>query len=329
MTEEYMSGKYERAGGKTSLDKVSLTKVSLALTLAKDFSLNKYKYLLILPVLVYFVLFAYKPIYGLLIAFKEFRPNLGMARSPWVGMKHFISFFQDPYFFRLIRNTLSISLLNILFGFPAPIILALLLNEIHNMAFKRTVQTITYMPYFISMVVVSSLIRNYTAGDSIFSQIAIFFGGAGKNYLMYPKYFYPIYVISDIWQGIGWNSIIYLAALSGIDQEQYEAAIIDGAGRFRRMFSITLPNLLPTIMVLFILRMGGILNVGFEKIILLYNQNIYEVADVISTYVYRRGILNAAFSYASAVGLFNSLVNVVFLVTANALSRKFTESSLF
>jgi putative aldouronate transport system permease protein len=304
-------------------------KLSLSKTLARDFQQNKYKYLLILPVLAYFVIFAYKPIYGLLIAFQDFRPNLGMARSKWVGFRHFVNFFNDPYFFRLIRNTLSISLLSITFGFPAPIILALLLNEIKNVVFKRTVQTITYMPYFISMVVVSSLIRNYTTNSGIFSQIAVFFGGAGKNYLMYPQYFYPIYVISDIWQHIGWNSIIYLAALAAIDQEQYEAAIIDGAGRFRRMFSITLPNLLPTIMVLFILRMGGVLNVGFEKIILLYNQNIYEVADVISTYVYRRGIQNAAFSFATAVGLFNSLVNVCFLVAANSLSRKFTESSLF
>jgi putative aldouronate transport system permease protein len=302
---------------------------SLVKTLSRDFFQNKYKYLLVLPVLAYFIIFAYKPMYGLLIAFKDFRPNLGMSRSPWVGMKHFIAFFRDPYFFRLIRNTLSISLLTICFGFPAPIILALLLNEIKNVTFKRTVQTVTYMPYFISLVVVSSLIRTYASSSGIFSEIAVFFGGTGKNYLMYPQYFYPIYVVSDIWQGIGWNSIIYLAALSGIDEEQYEAAIIDGAGRFRRMFSITLPNLLPTIMVLFILRMGGILNVGFEKIILLYNQNIYGVADVISTYVYRRGILDAAFSYASAVGLFNSLVNVFFLVTANALSRKLTQSSLF
>jgi putative aldouronate transport system permease protein len=304
-------------------------KASLAETLSKDFALNKYKYLLILPVLVYFALFAYKPIYGLLIAFQDFRPNLGMARSKWVGFRHFISFFNNPYFFRLIRNTLSISSLGIIFGFPAPILLALLLNEIKHTGFKRSVQTITYMPYFISMVVVSSLIRTYTTNDGIFSQIALAFGGTGKNDLMYPQYFYPIYVISDIWQGIGWNSIIYLAALAGLDQEQYEAAIIDGAGRFRRMFSITLPNLLPTIMVLFILRMGGILNVGFEKIILLYNQNIYEVADVISTYVYRQGIQGGAFSFATAVGLFNSLVNVCFLVAANSLSRKFTESSLF
>ena len=301
----------------------------LAKVLARDFQLNKFKYLLVLPVLTYFILFSYKPIYGLVIAFQDFRANLGIARSHWVGFRNFISFFNDPYFFRLIRNTLSISLLNIVFGFPAPILLALLLNEIKNMAFKRTVQTITYMPYFISMVVVASLIRNYTTQDGIFSEIAIAFGGTGKSFLMFPQYFYPIYVISDIWQHIGWNSIIFLAAISGIDQEQYEAAIIDGAGRFRRIFSVTLPNLLPIIMVLFILRMGGILNVGFEKIILLYNANVYSVADVISTFVYRRGIQDAAYSYATAVGLFNSVVNVVFLVAANTLSRKYTEMSLY
>lgn len=284
---------------------------------------------MILPVLVYFILFAYKPMYGLIIAFQDYRPNLGFSRSPFVGFKHFINFFNDVYFVRLLRNTFSLSLLSIIFGFPAPILLALFLNEIRSVVFKRTVQTITYMPYFISLVVVCSLIRTYTASDGLFSQIAAVFGGGDRNYLMQNKYFYPIYVVSNIWQQIGWNSIIYLAALAGIDQEQYEAARIDGAGRFRCMFYITLPNLLPTIMVLFILRMGGILNVGYEKIILLYNEGIYEVADVISTYVYRRGILEASFSYASAVGLFNSLVNVLFLVTANKLSKKMTESGLF
>jgi len=302
---------------------------SLNYILARDFKQNKYKYLLILPVLVYLVLFCYKPMYGLIIAFQDYRANLGILGSKWAGFRHFQSFFNDPYFFRLLRNTLSISFLSIIFGFPAPILLAILLNEVKNTAFKRTVQTITYMPYFISMVVVCSLIRTYASSEGLFSQIAIALGGAGKNFLMYPKYFYQIYVISGIWETIGWNSIIYLAALTGIDQEQYEAAIIDGANRFRRIWSITLPNLLPIIMVLFILRMGGILNVGFEKIILLYNANTFQVADVISTFVYRRGIQEAAYSYATAVGLFNSLVNIVFLVTANALSRKFTESSLF
>ena len=301
----------------------------MSYVLANDFSRNKYKYLLILPVLAYFILFCYKPMYGLIIAFQDYRANLGIMRSKWVGFRNFITFFKDPYFFRLLRNTLSISLLSIVFGFPAPIILAILLNEVKNTGFKRTVQTVTYMPYFISMVVVCSLIRIYTSSDGLFSQIATAFGGTGKNYLMYPQYFYPIYVLSGIWETIGWNSIIYLAALTGIDPEQYEAAIIDGAGRFRRIWSITLPNLLPIIMVLFILRMGGILNVGFEKIILLYNANTYQVADVISTFVYRRGIQEAAYSYATAVGLFNSLVNIVFLVTSNTLSKKFTDSSLF
>jgi len=191
------------------------------------------------------------------------------------------------------------------------------------------VQTITYMPYFISLVVVCGLIQTYTASNGVFAQIAAAFGGTPKNYLMEKQYFYPIYIISGIWQGIGWNSIIYLAALSGIDQEQYEAARIDGAGRFRCMLHVTIPNLIPTIMILFILRMGGIINVGFEKIILLYNSLTYEVADVISTYVYRRGILEASFSYSAAVGLFNSLVNVVFLLAANKISRKVTEASLF
>ena len=302
---------------------------SLPHTLAKDFSRNKYKYLLILPVLVYFILFCYKPMYGLVIAFQDYRANLGILGSKWVGFRNFRTFFNDPYFFRLLRNTFSISLLSIVFGFPAPIILAILLNEVKNTGYKRTVQTITYMPYFISMVIICSLIRNYATSNGLFTQIAQAFGGTGKNYLMYPQYFYPIYIISGIWETIGWNSIIYLAALTGIDPEQYEAAIIDGAGRFRRIWSITLPNLLPIIMVLFILRMGGILNVGFEKIILLYNANTYQVADVISTYVYRRGIQEAAYSFATAVGLFNSLVNIIFLVTANTLSRKFTETGLF
>jgi len=296
---------------------------------SRDFTQNKYKYLMALPVVVYFILFAYKPMYGLIIAFQNYRPSLGFARSPWVGLRHFLNFFNDIYLFRLIRNTFTLSFFSILFGFPAPIILALLLNELKNIVFKRVVQTITYMPYFISIVVVCSLIRIYSASNGIFSQIAVFFGGGIKNYLTIGKYFMPIYVVSGIWQAIGWNSIIFLAALAGIDPEQYEAATIDGAGRFRRMLYITLPNLLPTIMVLFILRMGSILNVGFEKIILLYNESIYEAADVISSYVYRRGILGAAYSYTAAVGLFNSVVNVAFLVIANKLSKKFTESGLY
>lgn len=302
---------------------------SLGYVLTRDFKVNKYKYLIILPVIVYLLIFAYKPMYGLIIAFKDYRPALGFEGSRWVGLRHFKNFFTDVYFWRLLRNTISISGLNIIFGFPAPIILALLLNEIRNSAFKRTIQTITYMPYFISMVVVCALVRTYCQADGIFSQIFVAFGGKPQNLLMNTKYFYPIYVASDIWKNIGWNSIIYLAALTSIDQEQYEAAKIDGAGRFKQMIYITLPGLLPTITVLFILRMGGLLNVGYEKILLLYSPATYEVADVISTYVYRKGIQNAAYSYSTAVGLFNSVVNIFFLVVSNAISKKVTESSLF
>lgn len=302
---------------------------SLGYRLKRDFSLNKYKYLIIIPVLVYLILFCYKPMYGLIIAFKEFRPNLGIMDSPWVGFKQFRLFFTDPYFFRLLRNTFTISLLSIVFCFPAPIILALFINEIRNTMFKKTVQTITYMPYFISMVVTCSLVRTYTAQEGLVSQIAGLFGAEPTNWLGKGQYFYAIYILSELWQTVGWNSIIYLATLTGIDQEQYEAARIDGATRMQQMWRITLPNLVPTIMILLILRMGSILNVGFEKIILLYTPGIYEVADVISSYVYRRGIIDAAYSYAAAVGLFNSVVNVVFLVAANALSKRYTDSGLF
>lgn len=308
----------------------SLTrKRSLSHTLKRDFDLNKYKYLMILPVLIYLFIFAYRPMAGLQIAFMDYRPRLGLSGSEWVGFDNFRKFFEDVYFFRLIRNTFSISLLNIIFGFPAPIILALLINELNNVKFKRTVQTITYMPYFISMVVVCSLIRTYSQSDGIFSQVARLFGGEGKNYLMEAKYFYPIYVLSDIWQNIGWNSIIYLAVLTSIDQDQYEAAMIDGASRFQQMIHVTLPNLVPTIVILFILRMGGILNVGYEKILLLYSQGIYDVADVISTYTYRRGIISSEYSYGAAVGLFNSVINVIFLLATNAFSKKASETSLF
>ena len=301
----------------------------LGQVLSRDFQQNKWKYLMILPVVVYFILFAYKPMYGIIIAFKQYRPTLGIMESPWVGLDQFVTFFRDPYFWRLLRNTFSISGLSILFGFPAPILLALLLNEIRCNWFKRTVQTVSYMPYFISVVVMCGLLKAFCQTGGVFNDVIAAFGGTRENLLSAKENFYPIYVLSGIWQSIGWDSIIYLAALSGIDQQQYEAARIDGAGRFRQMFSITLPGLMPTITILFILRMGGILNVGFEKILLLYQPLTYEVADVISTYVYRKGIIEANYSFSTAVGLFNSLVNIVFLLATNAVSRRLSETSLF
>lgn len=306
-----------------------ISRVGLGQTLARDFARNKYKYLIILPVIIYLAIFAYKPMYGIVIAFQRFRPSLGIAESPWVGFQNFQQFFSDIYFWRLLRNTFSISGLSILFGFPAPILLALLLNELTSNKFKRTVQTISYMPYFISIVVVCGLIKAFCQSDGVFNDIAVMLGGQRTNLLSDKNMFYPIYILSGIWQSVGWDSIIYLAALSGIDQEQYEAARVDGAGRFRQMLSITLPGLFPTIMVLFILRMGGILNVGYEKVLLLYQPMTYEVADVISTYVFRKGIMEANYSFSTAVGLFNSLVNVSFLLATNWLNKKFNEVSLF
>lgn len=297
--------------------------------LAKDFKRNKYKYFIIIPILVYFILFAYKPMYGVIIAFKDYRPSQGIAGSAWVGLKYFKTFFNDVYFLRLLRNTFSISLLSILWGFPAPILFALLLNEIRSTLFKRTVQTISYMPHFISIVVICGLIKNFCVTDGVFNDIISLFGGTRSALLSQKDLFRTIYIASDIWQQVGWGAIIYIAALAGIDQQQYEAARIDGAGRFRQMLSVTLPGLLPTITVLFILRMGGILNVGYEKILLLYQPITYETADVISTYVYRKGILEGGWSYSTAVGLFNSVVNVFFLLVTNSLSKKINQTGLF
>lgn len=305
------------------------SKLTYGQRVAKDLKRNKYKYLIILPVIVYFIIFHYKPMYGIIIAFKKFRPSVGIMEAPWVGFDNFTRFFQDKYFWRVLKNTFSISINSIIFGFPAPIILALLLNEVRNKVFKRTVQTISYMPHFISMVVMCSLIHAFCQTSGVLNDVIAFFGGERTNLLSNKDYFYPIYIISGIWQSIGWSSIIYLAALSGIDQEQYEAARVDGAGRFKQMIYITLPGIFPTISMLLILRMGGILGVGFEKILLLYQPLTYEVADVISTYLYRKGLMDADFSYSTAIGLFNSLVNVVFLLGTNKLSKKLGQSGLF
>lgn len=297
--------------------------------LKTDLSKNKYIYLMLLPVLAYYITFCYIPIYGAQIAFKDFSPGLGIWGSPWVGFKHFIGFFTGPYFVRTLRNTLLISLYSIIFSFPAPIILALLLNEVRVKWFKRMVQTISYMPHFISMVVICGLIREFTNSEGLINVIIKALGGEARTMLLYPNLFRPIYIISEIWQGIGWGAIIYMAALSGIDPNLYDAAHVDGANRFERVLHITIPGIAPTIIILFILRIGSIMNVGFEKIILLYNSNIYETADVISSFVYRAGLLERRYSYSAAVGLFNSVVNFIFVFSANSISRKMNETSLW
>ena len=304
-------------------------KTSFRARVVKDFQRHKFKYLIVIPVIVYLIIFCYKPMYGVIIAFQKYRPSLGIGNSPWVGFDNFLRFFKDPWFWRLIRNTFTISFLMILFSFPAAILLALLLNEVKVNWFKRTVQTITYMPHFVALVVVCGLINSFCQSSGIFNDIIVFFGGERTNLLAEPKYFYLIYILSGIWQSTGRNSIIYLAALSGIDQEQYEAAKIDGAGRLAQLWYITLPGLIPTNSMLLVLNLGKVLSVGYEKILLLYQPLTYEVADVISTYVYRVGMMDGNYSYSTAIELFNSVINIIFLLVSNKISKKMGQSGLF
>jgi len=288
-------------------------------------------YVMVIPVLAFYGIFQYGPMYGAVIAFQNFRPALGIGGSTWVGLAHFRDFFDSVFSTRIIVNTVRISVLRLLFEFPAPIFLALLINEVKHKYFARTVQTITYMPFFISIIVVAGLIRTFVGEHGIITQFFGIFGFAPRNMLNEVRLFLPVLILSDIWQSVGWGSIIFLAALQGIDQEQYEAAAIDGAGRFKQTIHVTLPGIMPTIIILLILRMGTMMTVGAEKILLLYNPMTWEVSDVIGTFVYRRGLLDMQFSYATAVGLFNSVVNVMFLLSANYLSRRVSRdgTSLF
>lgn len=294
-----------------------------------DLRQNFFKYLLIVPVLVWMVIFCYKPMYGIIVAFQNFRPRLGIGGSEWIGLENFVRFFKDPWFLRTLRNTFTISMLSIIFSFPVPVMLALLLNEVRATWFKKTVQTITYLPHFIAMVIVCAMVTQFCQTNGIINDIIEFFGGERTNLLMKSEAFYPIYILSGIWKEAGWSSIIYLAALSSIDQEQYEAARLDGAGRMQQIWHITLPGLLPTITMLLVLRMGTVLNVGFEKIMLLYKPITYEVADVISTYTYRTGLKEGNFSYGTAISLFNSAVNIAMLLISNKASKKLGQSGLF
>ena len=297
--------------------------------LQRDLSKNWDAYLLLVPAILFYVLFCYKPMYGVIIAFKNFSPGKGIVASEWVGLKHFLSFFKSYYFGRLLRNTLTISLSSLIFGFPMPIIFALLLNEVRNSKFKRTIQTVTYMPHFISLVVMCSLIRLFVADTGIIVQLMAKFGFEPVALLSKKEYFVPIYVLSGIWQGFGWDSIIYLSALTAIDPGLYEAATIDGANRWKQTLHVTLPGIMGTVIILLILRMGSIMSIGYEKIILLYNESIYETSDVISTFVYRMGLGKAQYSYSTAVGLFNSVINFIIVYTFNKISRKVSEVSLW
>lgn len=297
--------------------------------LKRDMAMNGSLYLMFLPILLFYVVFRYLPMGGLLISFENYSPKRGILGSEWVGLEHFISFFRNPYFWRLMKNTLWISLSNMIFGFPAPIILALMLNELRSKKFRNGIQLVAYLPHFISMIVVCGLVLKFTSDKGIINDLLSVLGIERKSFLNIPKYFVPVYVLSGIWTDVGWSSIIYFAALTGIDQQLYEAAIIDGAGRWKQTLHVTLPGIMSTIVIMLILQVGNLLNLGYEKIILLYNPITYETADVISTYVYRKGILEGAFSYSTAVGLFNSVINFMLLIVANTISKKAGEGGLW
>ena len=298
---------------------------AFAVRLKKDFIRYRYIYLM----LIYYAVFCYGPMSKIVIAFQNFKPALGISGSKWVGMKYFIDFFTGPYAWRLIRNTLLLNILQIILAFPVPIILALLINEIQCRPYKKLVQTVSYMPHFISLVVMCSLLLTFSRSDGIFNDFLALFGVERSNLMANAKLFRPMYVLSGIWQEAGWGSIIYLATLSTIDPGLYEAATIDGASRFQRMLYVSFPGLVPIIIVQLIMRVGNILTMGFEKVFLLYNPLTYDTADIISTYIYRQGLELTNYSYGTAVGLFNSAVNLLILVLANRLSRKATGESLW
>lgn len=287
-------------------------------------------YLMLLPMLLLILIFSYKPLTGLIIAFKDYSPYKGIAESPWVGLQYFKEFFTGAFSLRTIRNTIVISLSMMIFGFPAPILLALLLNEVRNDRFRKLVQTVSYTPHFISIVVVCSMVTSFLSPTSgIVNTILRSIGKEPVYFLSEPKYFVPIYVIVNIWKTIGYNSIVYIAALTSIPEHLYEAARVDGAGKLQQALHVTLPGLLPTIMVMLLIQLGSILDVGYEMIILLYNPGIYETADVINTYVYRAGILEGRYDYATAIGLLNSVISFILVVSANKFSKKMTETSLW
>ena len=298
-------------------------------TVAKDFRRNKVVYLILSPILLYYVIFNYIPMNGIVMAFQRYSPGLGIWRSPFVGLTHFKNFFGGYFFLPLLRNTFLISFYNLLFGFPAPILLALLFNELRTKSFKKLVQTVTYIPNFISTVVIVGIARILLRPDGVINYIAGWFGAGTLNFLAVPGYFRTILISIDILQGVGYGTVIYLAAIASLGTEIYEAAMIDGAGRWKQAIHLTLPGLVPTITILLIFRIASLLSVGTEKILLLYNDATLSTADVIGTYVYRKGLVDLNYSFASAVGLLNSVVSMVLLAVSNQVAKFAGDTSLW
>lgn len=318
--------------GEVKVEKIQNVKVMKKSKLAtvgtkirKDWQLYS---LLILPI-IYLLIFKYGPMIGNVIAFRRFMPGGNIYGESWVGFHYFKMFINDPTFWNVFTNTLMLGALTLLFCFPMPIIFALLLNEVKSKRFKKFVQTASYLPHFLSIVIVAGMILQLTAVSGSINTVVEFFTGEKINFIQQADWFRTIYVTSEIWQGMGWGAILYLAALTTIDESLYEAAKMDGANRWKQTLHITIPGILPTIVTLLILNIGSFMAVGFEKILLLYNPLTYETSDVISTYLYRVGLESSNFSYATAIGLFESLIGLVLVLTANGISRKITERSLW
>lgn len=295
-----------------------------------SFKRNKWMYIMLIPGVLYYIIFHYVPMWGVTLAFKNYSPYLGFMASPWVGTEHFRTFFSNPDFFRLLRNTLTISFLNIVITFPVPILLALLLNEVKHEGYKKSIQTLVYIPHFISMVIIASIfyiLFNTRTGP--INTLIQSFGGTKIEFLGSEAWFRPLIIIQSIWKETGWGTIIFLAALAGVDVEQYEAALVDGANRWHKLWYITLPALKSTVILLLIMRMGSVMNTGFEQIYLMKNALNTTVADVFDTYVYTMGVTQGSFSYSTAVGLFKSLVSLILIQSANFFAKKFGEGGLF
>lgn len=300
-------------------------------TLGKRMWEHKELYLLLLPVVVLVFIFAYMPMYGIMMAFKDFNVRLGVWDSPWVGMENFQALFRSPSFLEVLRNTVLISFYRLLFGFPAPILFAIFLNEIIHTKFKKMVQTISYLPHFMSWVVLGGIFTQlFSADRGIINYLIQLFGHEPIMFLSDDRYFRSIVIITGIWQSVGWSSVLYLASIAGIDQQLYEAARIDGANRFHMMRYITLPSLYPVITILFILQVGGILNAGFDQIFNLYSPMVYDVGDILDTYVYRRGIAEGSdYSFTTAVGLFKNVIGFFLVIVTNKITKKISDNGIW
>lgn len=290
---------------------------------------NRWLYAMLLLPIVYFIIFKFGPIYGLQIAFRNFRVRKGIWGSDWVGLKYFRQYLSDPAFWTLVRNTILLGLGQIVFVFPCPIIFALLLNEVQAKKCQRLVQNISYLPHFISVVVVASMVTTFLAKDGIINKVVVMLGGQTHLYMQDPGWFRPIYWLSSLWQELGWSAIIYFAALTNVDDQLYEAAVIDGANRWQQTVHVTLPAIKPTIAIMLIMAMGKVMNVSFEKVLLLQNALTYDVSDVISTFVYRKGLSGGQYSYSTAIDMFSTVTNFIMLVVTNRVCQLLGESSLW